>query len=122
MRINTMKMRNLLFAGALALAALGAASAAQAENARLFVRHQVADYAVWRKAFDAFAPTAKKLGALNAAVYRSADDANDVTVTHDFSSVDRAKSFAASLELKAAMEKAGVKSAPQIWIATKSGK
>jgi hypothetical protein len=117
-----MKLKNLLCAGVLALAALGVATAAQADNARLFVRHEVADYAVWRRAFDAFAPTAKRLGALNGAVYRSADNANDVTVTHDFKSVEKAKSFAGSPELKAAMEKAGVKGAPQIWITTKGGK
>jgi len=45
-------------------------------------------------------------------VYRSADNTNDVTVTHDFHSVEKAQAFAASPELKAAMEKAGVKGAP----------
>jgi quinol monooxygenase YgiN len=117
-----MKLKNLVVAGLMVVAAIGAASAVQAEDARLFVRHEVADYGVWRKAFDAFAPTAKKSGAINGAVYRSADNANDVTVTHDFHSVAKAKAFAASPELKAAMEKAGVKGAPQIWITTKSVK
>jgi hypothetical protein len=45
-----------------------------------------------------------------------------VTVIHDFHSVEPAKAFAASPELKAAMERAGVKGAPQIWIVTKSVK
>jgi quinol monooxygenase YgiN len=117
-----MKLKNLLIAGLMVLAAIGAAGAVQAEDARLFVRHEVADYGVWRKAFDAFAPTAKKMGAINGVVYRSEDNANDVTVTHDFHSVQMAKAFAASPELKAAMQKAGVKGAPQIWITTKSMK
>jgi quinol monooxygenase YgiN len=117
-----MKLRNLLIAGLLVAATLGAAGAVRAEDARLFARHEVADYSVWRKAFDAFAPTAKKMGVLNGAVYRAADNANDVTVVHDFHSVADAKAFAASPELKAAMEKAGVKGAPQIWITTKSTK
>jgi quinol monooxygenase YgiN len=117
-----MKFKSLIIAGLMAVAAIGAAGAVQAADARLFVRHEVADYGVWRKAFDAFAPTAKKAGALNGAVYRSAEDANDVTVIHDFHSVDKAKAFVASPELKAAMEKAGVKGAPQIWITTKSPK
>jgi ABC-type sugar transport system substrate-binding protein len=121
-RINPMKLRNLLIAGLMVAAVIGAAGAAQAEDARLFVRHEVADYGVWRKAFDGFAPTARKLGAINGAVYQSADNANDVTVTHDFHSVEKAKAFAASPELKAAMGKAGVKGAPQIWITTKSMK
>jgi len=117
-----MKLKNLMIAGLMMVAAIGAAGAVQAEDARLFVRHEVADYGVWRKAFDAFAPTAKKSGAINGAVYRSADNANDVTVIHDFHSVQKAKAFTASPELKAAMEKAGVKGAPQIWITTKSMK
>jgi hypothetical protein len=49
------------------------------------------------------------------AVYRSIDDANDVTVTHDFTSAEKTKAFASSPELKAVMEKAGVKGTPQIW-------
>ena len=68
-----MKLKNLMIAGLMVVAAIGAAGAVQAEDARLFVRHEVADYGVWRKAFDAFAPTAKKSGAINGAVYRSAD-------------------------------------------------
>jgi quinol monooxygenase YgiN len=117
-----MKLKNLVTVGLLAVAMIGAVGAAQAEDARLFARHVVADYGVWRKAFDAFAPTQTKLGVTSSAVYRSADDQNDVTVIHDFHSVEAAKAFAASPELKAAMEKAGVKGAPQIWITTKSMK
>ena len=117
-----MKLKNLLIASLIVVATLGAVGAVQAEDARLYVRHEVADYGVWRKAFDAFKPTAKKMGAINGAVYRSADNTNDVTVFHDFHSVEKAKAFAASPELKAAMEKAGVKGAPQIWITTKSMK
>jgi len=117
-----MKLKSLLIAGVLAVAAIGAAGTALADGARLFARHEVADYGAWRKAFDAFAPTQKKLGVVGTSVYQSADNANDVTVIHDFKTVAKAKAFAASPELKAAMEKAGVKSAPQVWITTKSSK
>jgi len=54
--------------------------------------------------------------------YQSVDNPNDVTVTHDFHSLEQAKAFAASPELKSAMEKSGVKGAPQIWYTTKSAK
>jgi quinol monooxygenase YgiN len=117
-----MKLKNLVIAGLMAMATIGAAGTALADGARLFAHHEVADYGVWRKAFNAFAPTQKKLGVISSAVYRSADNANDVTVIHDFQSVEKAKAFATSPELKAAMEKAGVKGAPQIWITTKSMK
>jgi hypothetical protein len=59
---------------------------------------------------------------ISTSVYRSADNVSDVTVIHDFKSVEKAKAFATSPELKAAMDKAGVKGAPQVWITTKSMK
>lgn len=117
-----MKIKHLLIAGLIATAMMSAAGAARAADVRLFVRHEVADYGVWRKAFDAYAPTQKKQGVINKAVYQSTDDPNDVTVVHDFHSLEEAKAFAASAELKATMEKAGVKGAPQIWYTTRSVK
>jgi hypothetical protein len=72
---------------------------------RVHVRHDVTDYAAWRKAYNGF--DAKRRVAQ--AVYRSIDDGNDVTVTHDFTSAEKAKAFASSLDLKAVMEQAGVK-------------
>ncbi len=113
-----MKIKNLLMAGLTVVLVMGGAGAAWAEGVRMFVRHEVADYGVWRKAFDGFAHTQKKMGVGFKAVYQSTEDPNDVTVIHDFHSLAKAKEFAASPELKAAMEKAGVKGAPQIWYTT----
>jgi ABC-type sugar transport system substrate-binding protein len=117
-----MKIRNLLMACVMGMAVLGAAGAAQAADVRLFVRHEVADYGTWRKAYDGFATMQKKMGVIYKAVYQSVDDPNDVTIIHDFHSLDKAKAFAASPDLKAAMEKSGVKGAPQIWYTTRSAK
>jgi quinol monooxygenase YgiN len=117
-----MKIRKLLIASLMGIAVLGAAGLASAADVRMFVRHEVADYGAWRKTYDAFAPTQKKLGVIYQAVYQSTDNPNDVTVIHDFHSIEKAKAFAASPELKAAMEKSGVKGAPQIWYTTKGTK
>lgn len=117
-----MKIRNLLIASLMGIAVLGAAGVAGAGDVRMFVRHEVADYGAWRKAYDAFAPTQKKMGITYQAVYQSTENPNDVTVIHDFHSIEKAKAFAASPELKAAMEKSGVKGAPQIWYTTKATK
>jgi len=86
----------------------------------LFVRHTVADYAAWRRIFDSFAATQKALGVTDKAVYQAADNANDITVTHDFATLESARAFAGSPELKAAMNDAGVTSAPTIWFATRA--
>jgi hypothetical protein len=86
----------------------------------LFVRHTVAEYDAWRRVFDDFAATQDALGVTAKAVYRGADDANDITVTHDFDTLEAAKAFTSSQELKAAMHDAGVTSAPTIWFTTRA--
>ena len=88
--------------------------------ATLFVRHTVADYAAWRRIFDDFAPTQKSLGVTDTAVYQAADNADDITVTHDFATLEAAKAFAGSPQLKTAMHDAGVASAPTIWFTTRA--
>ena len=115
-------MRFLLLVSLLALGVVASARPAAAADVRMYVHHEVTDYATWRKVYDGFDATRKKLGVIAQAVYRSVDNPNDVTVTHDFRSADKAKAFAASAELKTTMEKAGVKGAPQIWITTKADK
>jgi hypothetical protein len=87
---------------------------------RLFVRHNVADYTAWRKAYDDFDAERNTLGVTAHAVFQSIDDPNDVTVWHDFSTSQSAKSFASSARLKDVMAKAGVKSAPQIWFVSEA--
>jgi hypothetical protein len=82
---------------------------------RLFVRHNVADYKVWRKAYNEFDAERKALGVIGQAVFQSVDDPNDVTVWHDFSTPQSAKDFASNPRLKEAMGKGGVKGTPQIW-------
>ena len=115
-------MRPLLLVTVLALGMVAAAHPAAAGNVRMFIRHEVNDYAAWRKAYNDFDATRRKMGVTAQAVYRSVDNPNDVTVTHDFRSAEKAKAFSVSAELKAAMEKAGVKGTPQIWLTTKAEK
>jgi Antibiotic biosynthesis monooxygenase len=117
-----MKIRNVLMGCLMGIAVLGAAGVAPAADGRMFARHEVSDYGAWRKSFDGFAPMQKKMGVVYKAVYQSTDDPNDVTVIHDFRSLEQARAFAAAPELKAAMEKSGVKGAPQIWYTTRRPK
>ena len=115
-------MRSLILVSVLALGLAAPLRSAQAVNVRMYVHHEVTDYATWRKVYNDFDATRRKLGVTAQAVYQSVDNPNDVTVTHDFASAAKAKAFAASPELKAAMEKAGVKGVPQIWLTTKAVK
>jgi hypothetical protein len=87
---------------------------------RLFVRHNVDDYEAWRRVYDEFDAQRGPLGVKGDAVFRSLDDPNDVTVWHDFDSDDAAGAFVASSELRDAMQQAGVRGEPQIWLVSPS--
>jgi len=85
----------------------------------MFVRHTVSNYEAWRKAYDDFGSTQKAKGVAAQAVYQATDDPNDITVTHEFASMDAAQAFVNSDELKRAMQNAGVIGAPTIWFTNK---
>jgi hypothetical protein len=110
-------MRSLLTASALAVGLLLTSISAQAAEVRMFVRHEVTDYATWRKVYNTVGPRQQKAGVVSQAVYRSTDDPNDVTVVLDFRSAEKAKAFGGSDQLKKDMQGAGVKGAPTIWYA-----
>ena len=76
--------------------------------ATMFVRHRVADYAAFRTVYDWLAATRDAHSVTADAIYQAVADPNDVTVTHDFATLDEARSFAASPQLQAAMRNAGV--------------
>jgi quinol monooxygenase YgiN len=88
----------------------------------MHIRHEVADYSAWRKVYNAFAGMQRKLGVTRQAVYQSIENPNDVTVTHDFKTEEKAQAFMSTPEIKSAMDKAGVKGTPQIWITTQASK
>jgi heme-degrading monooxygenase HmoA len=86
----------------------------------LFVRHAVSDYPAWRKIYDAFSPVQKANGVLSEAVYQSTDDPNDVTVTHEFATLEAAQAFTRIEELRKAMQSGGVVGAPTVWFTQKA--
>ena len=87
--------------------------------ATMFVRHTVSNYQTWRKVYDDLASVQKAKGVTAQAVYQAADNPNDITVTHEFATVEAAQTFAKSDELKEAMQNAGVVGAPTIWFTNK---
>ncbi len=85
---------------------------------RMFVRHQANDYAVWRKAYDAFETERGGLGVKGHAAFQTVGDPNDVIAWHDFDTIEAAQAFAGSARLKEVMQDAGVASVPNVWFAT----
>jgi quinol monooxygenase YgiN len=86
----------------------------------LFVRHKVADYAKWKRAYDEFDAVRKEYGVTSASVYRDADNSSGVIVTHTFKDTSAAKAFVGSEDLRSAMEQAGVTGPPEIWFGEES--
>lgn len=80
----------------------------------LRVKHKVADYDKWREGFDAALETRKSGGEKSFKVFRTVDDPNDVIVLAEWDSVERAKVFISSDELKEKMKEAGVLGEPSI--------
>jgi hypothetical protein len=107
-------MRFYLTAGAAAAALLFCSSAALAGPAgpTLIIRQMVADYAKWRPGYDAHKAARDSAGLENCRVQSSTDDANDVLVICDVTSMDKAKAFTTSKSLADAMKGAGVVGKP----------
>jgi len=84
----------------------------------LTIRHKVRDYTTWRTVYNAHEQSRRAAGVTNGTVFRNAEDPNDVVVLQDVADVAKARTWVASEDLKAAMQKAGVVSSPSIRFAS----
>ncbi len=89
-------------------------------QATLLVRHEVEDYAAWRSVYESVDGLRKEHGCTDAEVLVDPADKQDVYVLHRFPTLEKAQTYAGSNELREAMGRAGVKSAPRIEIAVEA--
>jgi len=87
--------------------------------ATLFVRHEVADFGSWIKAYHDFDAERKTMGVTGDGVYQTDGNPNEVTIYHQFESMDAAKAFMDNPRLAEAMKSAGVSGAPTVWFTTR---
>ncbi len=87
--------------------------------ATMFVRHRVADFATWKKAYDEFDEERRRMGVVGDGVYQADGSPNDVTLYHHFATMEGAKAFANSARLHEVMTQAGVQGQPDVWFTTK---
>lgn len=80
----------------------------------VFLTHDVKDAAEWRTHFDSDETNRSNAGIKVHGVYTAADNPNRVTVVTEFPSMDVLNGFMNNPDLKAAMEKGGVISAPEV--------
>ena len=101
-------------AGATALAFAASPVLAQSVGAWLIVTHKVEDFERWKPVFDSTIGMKNRHGWKRSSIYTADGDRNNVMVAEEFATMEGAKAFASSPELRAAMGKAGVVGAPDI--------
>src|SRR5271157_5191406 len=80
----------------------------------VLVHHEVADYPTWKSVFDAALDWRHQHGERSCRIFHSAGNANDLILIFEWESLEQARAFMASDELKARMAKAGVKNQPRV--------
>ncbi|MFN2291243.1 MAG: antibiotic biosynthesis monooxygenase [Anaerolineae bacterium] len=80
----------------------------------MFVRHSVKDYDEWKSVFDSVSDLRKRNGELSYQILREDNGSGRVFALFEWDNLDNARKYAASPELKAAMERAGVTGKPEI--------
>jgi quinol monooxygenase YgiN len=82
--------------------------------AYMFVRHSVRDYEAWKSVFDSVSDLRASNGEKSYQIMRQGNGSNELFVLLEWDNLDNARKYAASPELKAAMERAGVSGKPEI--------
>jgi hypothetical protein len=81
----------------------------------MLIRHKVADFAKWKPVYDAHASARQSAGLKEEHLLRNADDPNEVILLFSAQDLNKAKAFAASDNLRQAMQEAGVSDKPDVY-------
>ena len=76
--------------------------------AKMFGKLRLTDYDQWKPIFESMRSTRQKFGSTGEKLFRAEDNRNEVLVVVDWETVDQAKKFGESQELKDAMKRGGV--------------
>ena len=82
--------------------------------AHVFIRHKVNDFKTWKKEFDGFVNFRKSSGEKSFQILRPQGDSDNIHLLFEWDSVENAKIFLGSTDLKDAMNRAGVSEKPEI--------
>jgi len=81
----------------------------------ILIRHKVRDFKTWKTGYDAHQPKRTEAGLTEKYLLRGADDANEVVILFEAQDLNRAKTFAASADLREKMQEVGVVDKPDIY-------
>ena len=82
--------------------------------AYLLIKGSVKDYGAWKPVFDSLSDFRKRTGEKSHQILRQDDGDNNVVILFEWDNLDNARSYAASPELKDAMQRGGVRGKPEI--------
>ena len=82
--------------------------------AYMFVRHTVEDYEAWKSVFDSVSDLRKRNGERAYQILRQENGSSEVFAIFKWDSLDNARKYASSPELREAMARAGVTGKPEI--------
>ena len=82
--------------------------------AYMFVQHGVQDYEAWKSVFDSVGDLRRRNGEKSYQILRQENGSNKLLALFEWDSLDNARKYAASPELKEAMQRAGVTGKPEI--------
>ncbi|MFZ0794835.1 MAG: hypothetical protein WAM65_13760, partial [Candidatus Korobacteraceae bacterium] len=80
----------------------------------VLIRHKVSDYNRWKEAFDSHLNTRKRAGETGFRLFHNVEDMREIFLLVDWQSIEEARKFMTSDELRDAMAKAGVIGAPDV--------
>jgi putative component of toxin-antitoxin plasmid stabilization module len=79
----------------------------------IHVRHRVGDYNRWKEVFDGLSELKMRYGWKRYRIFQVAGDRTDLLVMEEFDSVEQARNYLESKDLKNAMQLAGVTGSPE---------
>jgi quinol monooxygenase YgiN len=82
--------------------------------ANIIIKHKVAKYSDWKSKFDDFVDIRRSGGEQSYKIMQVDNDPNNLLLSFEWDSIENAKTFLASEELKNAMQEAGVMEPPTI--------
>ena len=82
--------------------------------ANIMIHHKVQNFETWKRAFDEHAPARETAGCTGGELFQSADDPNEVVIRFSWDTLENARAFSSSDDLREVMAKAGVVGQPTI--------
>jgi len=87
----------------------------------VLIRHKVTDYDSWQPIFDDHRRAREDAGSIGGQVFQNPDDPTEVVVLFEWDSVEDARRFIHSKDLREAMTRAGVSDQPDMLVLEKVG-